>query len=169
MTVNYIQTDGYVGTPPINVAGDTTQRMPLGQYVEATDASSTAYGEADFIYVKFTGTCAAGDLVVVDRQAKTAVQSGTTAARGYVGLAMGAQTTGCFGYVMVRGVHDAANVLTGSTLTTGIVQTYISALTAGRITSAVTANMIIDGITLKVSGASNVGTVELVWPYCSGR
>jgi hypothetical protein len=167
MPVAYLLSDGAVGLPPINVAGDTTQRIGLGQYVVAQDSSTAQFGQADFVYVKFTGTVAAGDLVVVDRQAKTAVQAPTAATKGFFGLAMAAQTNGCFGYVMVRGVHDAANILTGSTLQ--VAPNYGSALNAGRITSAVTAGYIVDGLAVKVSGASNVGTVELYWPSNGGR
>lgn len=169
MAVNYLQTDDFVGTPPLNVAGDTTSRIKPGTIVNGVDFSTADFGTAEFLYVKFTGTVAAGDLCIVDRQAKTATQTGTVATKGNLGIAMGAQTTGCFGYVMLRGVHDAANVLTGTTLQAGVGQAYVSALTAARITSIVTANYIIDGIAVKVSGASNVGTVELYYPVCSGR
>lgn len=167
MPVSYLLADDTLGVPPINVSGDTTQRIPLGTIVNAVDASTAAYGQAEFLYVKFTGTVVAGDLCLVDRQAKTATQVPAAATKATMGLAMAAQAANQYGYVMIRGVHDVANVLTGTTLQYG--PNYGSALTAGRITSAVTATFIVDGVAVKVSAASNVGTVELYYPVCTGR
>lgn len=168
MAVAYKLSDEIIGSPPLDTISDTTPRMALGQTVEGIDTSANAYGSAEFIYVKFTGNVAAGDLVVVDRFNKTAVVSPTAATKGNCfGISMAAQSTGQYGFVMIRGVHDAANVLTGSTVQ--VAPIYGSAITAGRITSAVTANYIIDGLAIKASAASNVGTVELYWPACSGR
>lgn len=162
MTVSYVITDGAIGIPPINVSGDTTQRIALGQYVVAQDAT---YGAGDFIYVKFTGTVAAGDFVVVDRYAKTCTQSPASATKGDFGIAMAAQASGQYGFVMVRGIHDAANVATASlsnpTALTG-------SGTAGRATTG-TANYILEGVWARGNAAANVGPVELYWPTCSGR
>jgi hypothetical protein len=168
MAVSYKLADGnYIGASPLTNA-DTTAQLALGSIAKAVDTSTNAYGEAEFIYVKFTGTVAAGDLVVWDRLNKTCVQSATSATKGNFGISMAAQVTGQFGWVMIRGVHDAANVLSGATV--GYAPNYGSALTAGRVTSAVTANYIIDGLAIRVTGnGSNVGTVELYYPVCSGR
>lgn len=169
MAVSYSVIDSTVGVPAINVSGDTTQRISIGTIVIGRDPT---YGQAEFKYVKFTGTVAAGDLVFHDAATPGAVVSPTSATKGSLGLAMAAQTSGSYGYVMIRGVHDAANVLTGSTIQAGPQfggPNYGSALTAGRLTTAVTATYIVDGVAIRVSGASNVGTVELYWPFCSGR
>lgn len=148
---------------------DAAQRsgLELGVIVRGHDASSNAYGEAEFAYVKFTGTVAAGDFVFFDIQGKTCVQTATSATKGFGGVSMAAQSNGTFGWVMIRGTHDTANVLTGTTVQIG--PNYGSAVTAGRVTSAVTANYILDGVAVKASGASNVGTLYLYWPVCSGR
>lgn len=168
MAVNYKMIDEGAGYPPINVSGDTTARINLGTIVIGIDTSSAGVGVGEFMYVKFSGTVAAGDLVSVNRQANTAVQSPTSATKGVFGIAMGAQAANQYGYVMIRGIHDAANVITGSG-TPDFGAVYGSALTAGRITNAVTANYILDGMAIRVQGASNVGTVELYWPLVSGR
>jgi len=168
MPVSYKLASGPIGAPDIAVAGDTTLRMPLGTVVTALDTSSNSYGEAEFVYVKFTGTVANGDLCNFDRNGKTCVVNATSATKGFMGMAMGAQTSGCYGYLMVRGVHDAASVLSGATV--GVAPNYGSAVTAGRVTSAVTANYIIEGCAIRVTGnGSNVGTVELYYPMCTGR
>lgn len=167
MAVDYRVVDQTLGAPPINVTGDTTQRINLGQIVVGQDASTAQYGQADFMYVKFTGTVARGDMVLVNRQAKTAVVAPAAATKGFFGTAMAAQVTGQYGYVMLRGIDDAASVLTGAAVQ--VAPNYGSAVTAGRITDAVTANYIIDGVAIRVTGASNVGCLELNYPYCSGR
>lgn len=167
MTVSYKLSDEFAGAPSISVAGDTTQRIALGSKVKGVDTSSAAYGEGEFEYIKFTGTVAAGDLVLINRQAKTGVVSPAAATKGYFGIAMAAQTTGCYGYVMLRGVHDGASVLTGAAV--AVAPNYGSALTAGRITDAVTANYILEGVAIRVTGVLNVGCVEVLYPTCSGR
>lgn len=164
MAVSYLLSDQFLGAPALTVTGDTTQRIPLGQTIIAQDAT---YGQGEFHYVKFTGTVVAGDFVFFDRYNKTCTQTPAAATKGNVGLSMAAQAAGSFGYVMVRGVHDAANVLTGTAIQTN--GNYGSAITVGRLTSAATANYFLDGVGTKVSGAANVGTVELYWPVCSGR
>lgn len=164
MAVSYLLIDPTVGTPVITVTGDTTQRLELGQNVIAKDAT---YGLGEFEYVKFTGTVAAGDLVVVDRYAKTAIQSPAAAASAkglHVGIAMAAQVSGQYGYVMVRGVHDAANVATG----TAAGSLLSGSATAGRGSTAV-ANYNMDVATVKTLAAANLATVELYYPAVSGR
>ena len=48
---SWVITDGPIGAQPIaNV--DTVQNHPFGTIVRAKDTGSTAYGEAEFIYVK---------------------------------------------------------------------------------------------------------------------
>lgn len=165
MAVSYQFTEADIlGLPGLTTSGDTTQRIELGTIAKGTDKSTNAYGEAEFIYVKFTGTVVAGDFVLVDRFAKTAVQSPTSATKGNYGLSMAAQTSGSYGWVMIRGVHDGANVVTGQTAGTLLTGT----ATAGRASSG-TANYVLDGTLLKNTASANVGTVELYWPVCSGR
>jgi hypothetical protein len=167
MAVSYLLNEGFLGAPPLNVTADTTPRIPLGTRVTGTDQSTAAYGEAEFEYVKFTGTVAAGDNVLLDGQAKTGVVVPAAATKGKFGISMAAQTTGCYGYVMVKGIHDAVSMLTGATV--AFSPTYGSALTAGRITSAVTANFIIENCAIRVTGVGSLGCVEINYPSCSGR
>lgn len=156
-----------VGAPPIDVAGDTTQRIALGTRVRGVDTSSNAYGEAEFEYVKFTGTVAAGDNTLLNGQAKTGVVCPAAATKGKFGISMAAQTNGCYGYVMVKGIHDDVSMLTGAAV--AYAPTYMSALTAGKITDAVTANAIIERCAIRVTGVNSRGCVEINYPECSGR
>lgn len=168
MAVAYkLSSDSPLGSPAIDVASDLTQRLPLGTTVTGVDTSTAAYGEAEFEYVKFTGIVARGDLVVIDRQAKTGVVSPAAATKGAFGIAMAAQVANSYGWVMKRGIDDAANVLTGATA--GYAPIYGSALTAGRITNAVTAGYILEGVAIRVTGVLNVGCVEVNYPSCTGR
>lgn len=156
-----------IGAPPINVTSDTTQRIPLGTIVKARDASSADFGEAEFEYVKFTGTVARGELCQKNKYAKTCIVVPAAATKGWFGIAMAAQVSGNYGYVMVKGIDDAASVLTGAVA--GVAPIYGSALTAGRITDAVTANFILEGVAIRLTGTANVGAVELNYPSCTGR
>jgi hypothetical protein len=165
MAVSYQYVDAELGFPAIAVTGDTTQRTNLGRIVVAQDAT---YGDGEFMYVKFTGTVAAGDFVITDRQGKTCAQTPAAAPGAnkfsVIGIAMAAQVNGQYGWVMVRGVHDAANVTAG--LTVGTVLS--GSATLGRCNQGV-ANYVFDGAVLRVAGIAGAGTVELYWPMCSGR
>lgn len=167
MAVSYKLSAKHIGAPPIDVAGDLTQRIPLGTRVTGLDTSTADYGEAEFEYVKFTGIVAAGDMVLLDGRAKTGVVSPAAATKGKFGFAMAAQPASSYGYVMVKGVHDDVSMLTGAAV--AFAPTYGSALTAGKITDAVTANYIIEGCAIRITGAASRGGVELLYPTCSGR
>lgn len=156
-----------VGAPPLDVAGDTTQRIPLGTRVKGIDTSTADYGEAEFEYVKFTGTVAAGDLTLLNGQAKTGVVSPAAATKGKFGISMAAQVNGAYGYVMVKGIHDDVSMLTGAAV--AFAPTYGSAITAGKLTDAVTANYIIEDCAIRVTGVNSRGCVEINYPSCSGR
>lgn len=156
-----------IGAPPLDVSGDTTQRIPLGTRVRGVDTSTNAYGEAEFEYVKFTGVVAAGDNTLLDGQGKTGVVCPAAATKGKFGISMAAQVANAYGYVMRKGVHDDVSMLTGATVAYS--PTYISALTAGKITSAVTANAIIERCAIRVTGVNSRGCVEIDNPECSGR
>lgn len=167
MPVSYKLADDIIGVPPIDVSGDLTQRLPLGTRVRAFDKSTADYGDAEFEYVKFTGVAARGDLVLKNRYAKTGVVSPAAATKGFFGGAMAAQVANSFGYIMVRGIDDAASVLTGAVA--GVAPIYGSAVTAGRITDAVTAGYILEGVAIRLTGTANVGAVEYNFPSCTGR
>jgi hypothetical protein len=144
---------------------DTAQAHELGYIALALDPT---YGIGEFIYVKFTGITVAGDFVTFDRFNKTATQTAAAApgANKYlsIGISMGSQTATSFGWVMIRGVHDQANVT--AALTTGTVLT--GSATAGRCNQAV-ANYVFDSAVLRGAGVVGTGTVELYWPTCSSR
>jgi hypothetical protein len=161
MAVNYTFIDLLIGAPPLNVSGDTTQRIALGTIALGRDPT---YGEGEFLYMKFTGTTVAGDFVIPDRFALTCTQSPTSATKGPVGISMAAQASGTYGWVLVRGVHDAANVAT-STAANALLS---GSSTAGRASTGV-ANYNFDVALCKTLAASNLATVELYWPVINGR
>lgn len=155
------------GAPPLDVSGDLTQRIPLGTRLKGVDTSSNAYGEAEFEYVKFTGVVAAGDNTLLNGQAKTGVVCPAAATKGRFGISMAAQVANAYGYVMLKGVHDDVSMLTGAAV--AFAPTYLSALTAGKITDAVTANAILENCAIRVTGVASRGCVEIDHPTCSGR
>lgn len=152
---------------------DTAATVKIGSLVKGLDTSTADYGEAEFEYIKYTGSAAiaAGDLVVFDRGAKAGVGAAQAAAKGCVGIAMAAVTApqavaGVYGWVLVRGVHDGANIATGATAGLPI---YLTS-TVGRGSGTVAAGFKCDGMFERVStSASNVGVVELEWPVFSGN
>ena len=141
---------------------DATAQVELGFSAIAKDPT---YGIAEFVYVKFSGTTVAGDIVFVNRQALTAAQCPTSAAVGILGVSMGSQTTGKFGWVMVRGIMDAANVVTSATV--GLAGGTTAAAGRANATGTVS-NYSFDGMFIRVTGVSSVGCVELLYPSCSG-
>lgn len=171
-TINYQFADGeLIGAPPLLVSKDTTQRIALGTIKLGVDQSANGYGEGEFRYVKFTGTVNPGDFVQVDNAAFTAVQASETAGTpnlyGAISIAMAAQVSGSYGWVMIRGIHDGANVVSGVTAGTRLYET----TTAGQASGTVVSGCKIDGAFERkvTSSAQNIGTVELVWPVVTGN
>ncbi|WP_242394849.1 hypothetical protein [Anaeromyxobacter oryzisoli] len=145
---------------------DAAQAQELGYIAEAIDIGPNAFGVGELMYVKFTGATAPGDFVVVDRYNMTAAQA-AAGGRGLVGISMGTGAAGRYGWVLVRGVHDAANLGNGASVVGAI--PYLSA-TGGRILTTASATNGVPGVIIKVTGnASNVGTAELLWPVAGGN
>jgi len=157
-------------------ASEATQSNPLGWLAEGIDLGPNSYDNADFIYMKMTGSTniVAGDFVQMNRASKTCTQSPTALASANspipIGIAMGshalATATPTYGWVMIRGVCDGANVTTGGTAG------YCCSLGAatGRVLgTGYVSNKTIEGAILLATAANNQGTVELYWPMASGR
>lgn len=145
---------------------DAAAAQELGYQAVAKD---DVYGIGTFVYCKFTGVTVAGDFVIFNQQGVTGVQTPAAApgagAYSKIGISMGNQVNGSYGWVMVQGVHDQANLAAAGTVGNIL---YGSAV-AGRAATAVVANYIIDGSVLRNAGVVGTATVELWWPSCSGR
>ncbi len=165
MAVAYKCVDGsFIGLSAL-AGSDAAALFPLGTITKGIDTSSSAYGEAEFQYVKFNGTVAAGDGVAIDRASKTAVQASTSAAKGSIGIAMAAQVANNCGWVLIRGIHDSVNVTTGVTAGTSL---FVSGV-AGRFAGSGAANKVDGSFERLVTASSNVGTVEFEWPQWTGN
>ena len=168
MTVDYRFAADTIGLPPPSTVSDTTQQQQLGLIEIAKDISTNAYGIAELMYVKFTGTVAAGDFVIFDLYNKTCIASPTSAASALgfgVGISLAAQSSGKYGWILISGVHDAANI--ADAVTAG--QLLSGSGTAGRAGTA-TANYAFDIATAKTdASAGNVGACILQRPFCNGR
>jgi hypothetical protein len=144
---------------------DLTAQHDLGYQAIAKDDT---YGMATFKYVKFTGACVPGDFVIIDQQGSTGVVTPAAAPGAnkisIIGISMGTQANGTFGWVMIQGVHDQANVT--AALTVGTVLS--GGAVAGRANQAV-ANYIFEAAVLRNAGVAGKGVVEIYWPTCSGR
>jgi hypothetical protein len=146
---------------------DATQAQEVGYIALGKDVGPNAYGVGEFQYVKFNGTVTAGDFVVIDRGAGNTIQASTGNGKGSIGIAMCSAVAGQYGWAMVRGIHDGANVASGVAAGTPL---YLTA-TAGRPNGTVVAGNKADGAyeRLVAASANNVGTVELEWPAWSGN
>jgi hypothetical protein len=142
----------WVAVGPLNplYASDAAATVPVGTVAKIT---SPDYGEGEAIYVKFTGTVAAGDCVVYDTYAQTGVIQPTTFVAGPVGIALAIQANGTFGWLLIRGVCDFASVTDGVAVG-GLGN---SGVTAGQFVAATTSNTVIPGST-------TYGIVEVRYP-----
>jgi hypothetical protein len=147
---------------------DSAQQQELGYQAVARDFGPNNFGVAQLIYVAFNGTTVAGDFVVIDQYNQAAVQTNTGATyRGLVGVSMGAGAAGKYGWVMIFGTHDFANLGNGASVVGTIA--YMSA-TAGRVLTTVSGTNGVPGVVIKVTGdAQNRGAAFLNWPSASGN
>jgi hypothetical protein len=149
-------------------AADAAPQHEVGYEAEGLDVDRS-FGAAWFRYVKFSGAVNPGDWVIVDQADGTAVQSPAAAPGAskfsVVAIAMGTMANGQYGWVLIKGTHDAANVTAGGTV--GNLCAGVG--TAGRSTTVQTANYLFDGSVLRNAGVVGTGVVELYWPSCSGR
>lgn len=164
-TVTWVLMGAVTGT----CVQDATAQHELGYQSLVEDMQPTGYGVATLMYVKFTGIVVAGDWVIQDAQGKTCVQTPAAAPGAAkfskIAISMGNQINGSFGWVMIQGIHDQANVTAAGTV--GNLCAGVG--TAGRSTTVQTANYIFDGTALRNAGVAGTGTVEIWWPTCSGR
>lgn len=161
-TVTWTLSGAYAG--PYLVT--TTQQHELGIICELLDAGPNAFGLGEAVYCKYSGTTVPGDFVVIDRYNFTGIQSNTTQ-RGLVGVGLGVGAAGSFGWVLVRGVHDHANLGNGASVVGQI--PYMSA-TAGRVLTTVSGTNGLPGCIIKVTGtAANYGAVEMAWAVAAGN
>lgn len=171
---------GTIGPTPLNLTDNNVTWVLIGPtgIFNVSDAVATqelgyialgkdeTYGVGEFIYVKFTGTCNPGDFVLVDRYNQTAARVTAAAEIGNLGVCMGTQANGAYGWVMIRGVHDGANIVTAAA--PGSLAGGSGVAGRANVTTTV-ANYTFDGAIIKTAAATNVGTVELFYPTCSGR
>lgn len=162
---------------PIAVHGatsivDTAAGNKLG--ARATDVDGNEY-----VYVDFQESCIEGEWVSFD-SAYAAVQL-TSTARGWVGVVMGTvSASDRYGWVMVRGVHTAAWVTSGSsvgpvvaTVTTDIGNVSVAAATGGVAVFGVALITAPDTCASTASdpagtSLSGVSTVYLNYPFITG-
>jgi hypothetical protein len=166
----------YVGPASAICGSDANPLHEVGYIALAKDLGPSDYGVGEFMYVKFTGAAAikAGDLVTFDRFNKTCVGvpvAGATANGSLpCGIAMANHAldvaTPTYGWIMVRGIHDGANVTTGGAAG----NTCSCGAAVGRLlATGYVAVKTADGVIARSAGVNNVGTVEVYWPSVSGR
>lgn len=160
--------DGVQGAIAGLYGAEKEQKHELGTLAEVKDAGPDDFGIGEVEYVKFTGTVVAGDFVAINRFAKTCTQlPASPGANAYVrvGIALCSAASGQYGWVLVRGIHDTANVATGATADALVV-----ASAAGRVTGTATAAAAtnIGGAVIRRTGVANVGVVELFYAHHTG-
>lgn len=150
---------------PINEAGlnqaisetSTTKNYELLKRVRCRDVGSTAYGEAEFIYLKGLASTAVGDLTVYNGDGVTT----RTVARvvGPAAVAMSACVASNFGWYQIQGL---ATIKAGTIAADK--QLYLTA-TAGQVDDAVVAGDQVTGA--KSVAADDTGLVKAIISYPS--
>lgn len=148
---------------------DTVQNHELGTVIDVKDVNANSMGEAE--YVKFTGNVKAGDFVVFDQFGKTCVQlatgSGGAGVPLRVGVSLCSAASGNFGWVLIRGVHDTANVVS----TAIVAGTVLATATGGQVNSSATtaaATDVAQAFIRRVPVVTGAGPVELMYPFHIG-
>lgn len=132
----------YVVTQAIS-ATETTQAVPLGTIVQATDP---VYGNAEFIYLKGVASTAVGDFVIFDLYAGTTTRL-VASGRGPCAVAMSANnSTSNYGWYQISGAVPG-NVLASFANNANCYAT----ATAGSIDDAVVSGDKIDGARSKTA------------------
>lgn len=156
---------------------DAAAALELGYISLGKDFGPNSYGDAEFRYVKFTGSTdiVSGDWIVIDAQGQTGIQSPTSAPGAnklsILGVAVGSHklsvATPTYGWVMVRGVFDGVAVNT--TFTAGAICSGSGTAGSCIASTTPTSTYVFDGAVLRAGSATRLSTVELYWPMCSGR
>lgn len=155
--------DPRIGFPmqPINETS-TTKLHEIGTVVKCVDIGTTAYGEAEFIYLQGVASTAVGDLVVYTADGNTT----RTVARsvGPAAVAMSANVLNQFGWYQRRG---KASIKSGTVAADK--QLYLTA-TAGQVDDAVVAGDMVfsarslaaddTGLVLAVIGYPSCGDID---------
>lgn len=120
-----------------------------------------AHGK-EYILLKGVASLAAGDFVVYDEDGVTERTDADSV--GAVAVAMSAAVAGEYGWFQIFGKCTTANVTTGSADDAVL---YLTS-TAGRVDDAIVDGDRIYGALGRSLAASNVGTVQLNYPFVSG-
>lgn len=131
-------------------SNSTTQNYTIGKRIRCRDVGSTAYGEADFVYLKGVASTAKGDLVVFEGNGTTI--RAAARAEGPCAVAMSACVASEYGWYQLTGLA----VITSGTVSDNA-QLYLTA-TAGSVDDAHVAG---DGILgARSDSASDTGLVK---------
>lgn len=136
---------------------DTVKRVPLGTRCKARDVGSTAYGEAEFIYLAGVTSTARGSVVLITTAYTTALVAARTIGNLAVALAAVDAATK-FGWYQVRGQGVAlcdATIADGAAL-------YIDG-TSGRIDDTAVAGDAVMG--MRAASADDTNTIVVVMDY----
>jgi hypothetical protein len=129
-----------------------TQKATLGTVIEAKDTASTAYGAAEFIYLKGVASTVVGSVVLIDQDdfsTSLAVANDV----GYLAVAMAATVAGEFGWYQITGkavIKGLAGLADNASL-------YLTA-TAGSLDDAVVAGDRVKGYAKTASALDTPST-----------
>jgi hypothetical protein len=164
--------DSELGVGPNDVGLYVPKQEP-GFKIACKDAGPGDYGAGEAIYVKFTAATIAGQLVLVDRVNKTAIPAPIGVAdkiAGFYGIALCsvsagdvASAAGVYGWILVRGVHDAVSAAGAAA------GDRVALLAAGQVTNALPGpTNRLAGATFKSALANAQAIVEVEYPMFMG-
>jgi len=133
----------------------TTQQMPLGTIIQATDVATTNYGIGEFIYLTGIASTAVGSWVTIIDNSITALTVGS--AVGQVAIAMAATVAAQFGWYQITG-QAAGLVLTGFVATGG--DAYLTATAGSLDDSAVAGDFVSGAVPVSARDTPSSGLAE---------
>lgn len=146
---------------------DSVQTQELGYQAIVKDFGPNAFGTGFAQYVAFGGTTVPGDVVVIDQYNQSCARCGQAGAKGYAGVSLGSGAAGKFGWVLIAGVHDYINALSG---TSAVKVTVYASTTAGQLYSTASAGNGVAGLVLQVTAdTQNRAQGAMSWPTLMGN
>lgn len=164
----WVITESEIGYPAIGSTA-TVAGVPLGTVIAAKDTSTSGQGACRFIYLKGVTSTVAGSVVTYNQLTGATTLVPNTANLGSpLAVAMGATTTGLYGWYQIGG---AAVIKKTAVKVSPAVKLYISG-TAGRLMStAASGKQVLELITnnaATVLSATSTITALIQYPVAQG-
>lgn len=154
---NWAPVDGRLGLNQAIDSNSTTKHHNIGERVRCRDVGTTAYGEAEFIYLKGVASTAKGDAVAYDISDGTTIRT-LAATVGPLAVAMAATVASEYGWYQVYGLGV---VTAGTVADNGLVYT---TATAGSLDDAQVDSQQVLGAIFRTATDTGLAKIGLNYP-----